>query len=120
MEASYRLCYDKLLQKHNRGHEFMADRIEKIRKLELVKRSLALRHKLKVHDSTKAPDNHEELAALTLSRWELEDELRAIEELLLSDRTRNVDGKKGILTRDKMHQPPPRDIRDLSEHSPKH
>ncbi len=67
-------------------------------RIELVTRMLGIRHKLKVHDSMKTPDTHDELSVSLLSRWELEDELRAIEEVLNSDREANVKTKvKGIL-----------------------
>jgi hypothetical protein len=73
--------------------------MERYRKLELVQRSLGIRHKLKVHDSMKAPDTHEELALMLLARWELEDELHAIEEVLSEIRRANVQTRKEILTR---------------------
>ena len=59
-------------------------------KLELVQRILGIRHKLKVHDSMKSPETHEELSHSLLSRWELEDEMKAIELFLESDRLENV------------------------------
>lgn len=59
-------------------------------KMELIQRMLGLQHKLKVHDSVKSPTTHEELAASQLSRWELEDEIAAIERLLQEDRLDNV------------------------------
>ncbi len=68
--------------------------MDKLRKLELVKRSLGLRHKIRVHESMKAPDNHEDLAVILLSRWELEDELKAIEEVLAEMRGGSVAVKK--------------------------
>lgn len=68
--------------------------MERFEKLELIKRSLGIRHKLKVHDSIKTPETHEELALMLLAKWELEDELRAIEEMLAENRTRNVQLKK--------------------------
>lgn len=75
--------------------------MDKIRKLELLQRSLGIRHKLKVHESMKAPDTHEDLAIMTLAKWELEDELRAIEELLAETRLKNVALKrKSIGTED--------------------
>ena len=64
--------------------------MERERKLELIQRSLGLRHKIKVHDSMKSPETHEELSASLLAKWELEDELRAIEDILQSDRDRLV------------------------------
>ncbi len=51
-------------------------------KILLVKRSLALRHKLKVYDSTSAPSTHEDLALHHLTKWKLEDELKDIDQLL--------------------------------------
>ena len=59
-------------------------------KMELIQRMLGLQHKLKVHDSVKSPSNHEEMAASQLSRWELEDEISAIERLLEEDRQDNI------------------------------
>lgn len=55
-------------------------------KIELIQRVLGLKHKLKVHDSMKSPETHEELSVSLLSRWELEDELKAIESLLEHER----------------------------------
>ena len=68
--------------------------MDRVRKLELVQRSLGIRHKLKVHESMKNPDTHEDLAVFLLAKWELEDELRAIEELLAENRLKNVAVKK--------------------------
>ncbi len=59
-------------------------------KLELIERMLGLQHKLKVHDSVKGSGNHEELAASHLARWELEDEISAIEKLLEGVRQENI------------------------------
>jgi len=74
--------------------------MERYRKIELIQRSLGLKHKLKVHESMKAPDTHEDLAVMMLSKWELEDELHAIEELLSDDRLMNISQKKASLQRD--------------------
>jgi hypothetical protein len=74
--------------------------MERIEKLELIKRSLGLRHKLKVHDSMKPAETHEDLALSLLARWELEDELRAIEELLAGERQDNVGRKRKMITKD--------------------
>ena len=71
--------------------------MERVRKIELIQRSLGIRHKLKVHESMKAPETHEDLAVMLLSKWELEDELRAIEELLGVSRDENVNGKKKLI-----------------------
>jgi hypothetical protein len=74
--------------------------MERERKLELIQRSLGLRHKLKVFESMKLPDNHEDLSVVLLSKWELEDELRAIEEILGHARQDNVGMKREILEKD--------------------
>jgi hypothetical protein len=55
-------------------------------KRELLLRQLGLRHKLKVHDSVKQPETHEEIAANLLARWELEDEIAAIDAILADAR----------------------------------
>jgi HD-like signal output (HDOD) protein len=73
--------------------------MDKNRKLELIQRSLGIRHKLKVHESLKSPDTHEELSLMLLSRWELEDELKAIEDLLAEARNNNVTKKKESLAK---------------------
>jgi hypothetical protein len=59
-------------------------------KLELIERMLGLQHKLKVHDSVKNMNSHEEIAANNLARWEIEDEISAIEKLLEGVRQTNV------------------------------
>ena len=71
--------------------------MEKDRKLELIQRSLGIRHKLKVHDSMKQPDTHEEIAVMMLAKWELEDELHAIEQLLAEERHGNVAAKRKLI-----------------------
>ncbi len=63
-------------------------------KIELIQRFLGLKHKLKVLDSMKAPETHEEFSVSLLSRWELEDEIKAIEALLDEDRVENVKIKR--------------------------
>jgi hypothetical protein len=40
------------------------------------------------------PESHEDLAVFLLAKWEFEDELRAIEELLSESRLKNVAAKK--------------------------
>ncbi len=62
-------------------------------KIDLIQRMLGLKHKLKVHDSMKSPETHEELSISLLSRWELEDEIKAIETLLESERASMVKAK---------------------------
>lgn len=74
--------------------------MDRVRKLELVERSLGIRHKLKVHESMKAPETHEELALTLLAKWELEDELRAIEELLQDSRIKNIAAKKSLISKE--------------------
>ena len=68
--------------------------MDRLKKIELIQRSLGLRHKMKVHETMEAPQSHEDLAVSLQSKWELEDELHAIEELLGEDRLRNVTLKK--------------------------
>jgi hypothetical protein len=63
-------------------------------KLELIQRMLGLKHKLKVLDSMKAPETHEELSVSLLARWELEDEIRAIDILLEEERVTNIKAKR--------------------------
>jgi hypothetical protein len=62
-------------------------------KADLVLRMLGLRHKLKVHDSMKSPETHEELSKSHIGRWELEDEIKAIEILLEQTREESVKEK---------------------------
>jgi hypothetical protein len=69
-------------------------------KMELILRMLGLKHKIKVHDSMKAPETHEELSVSLLARWELEDELRAIELLLEQSRGQNIKLKQQQLQED--------------------
>lgn len=73
--------------------------MDRIRKLELVQRSLGIRHKIKVHESMKAPETHEELSVMMLAKWELEDELAAIEQMIAETRNENVAEKKRTLLR---------------------
>ena len=68
--------------------------MDSVSKIALLKRALALKHKLKVYDSMETPKTHEELAITTIARWKLEDELKAIEELLEEDRSKEVKNKK--------------------------
>jgi HD-like signal output (HDOD) protein len=71
--------------------------MDKARKLELVRRSLGIRHKLKVHESMKPADTHEEISLSLLARWELEDELRAIEEILAEARQQSTAEKRKVI-----------------------
>ncbi|MBS1958403.1 MAG: hypothetical protein JST80_02935 [Bdellovibrionales bacterium] len=63
-------------------------------KMELIQRMLGIKHKLKVHDSMQAPETHEEQSVSLLSRWELEDELKAIEILIDDERVSNIKAKQ--------------------------
>jgi len=74
--------------------------MDKIRKLELIQRSLGLRHKLKVHESMEQPTTHEDLAIMLLTKWEYEDELSAIEGLIAEARASNVREKQKLLEKD--------------------
>ncbi|MEK6704205.1 MAG: hypothetical protein AABZ06_00280 [Bdellovibrionota bacterium] len=74
--------------------------MDRLKKLELIERSLGIRHKLKVYESMKPPETHEDLAIMLLSRWELEDELHAIEELISETRKKNVGVKRTLLEKD--------------------
>jgi HD-like signal output (HDOD) protein len=78
--------------------------MDKLRRLELMQRSLGLRHKLKVHESMKQPDNHEDIAIMLITKWEFEDEIRAIEEVLQEERHRNVQTKKNALVRETIEE----------------
>jgi hypothetical protein len=80
--------------------------MDKVRKLELIERSLGIRHKLKVHDSMKGPESHEELALMMMTKWDLEDELRAIEEILADARVKNVALKRKIVGDENENLPP--------------
>ncbi len=71
--------------------------MDRTRKLELIQRSLGLRHKIKVHESMKAPETHEDLALMLMAKWELEDELRAIEEMLSESRQENIVSKRTLI-----------------------
>lgn len=68
--------------------------MDKQRKLDLIQRSLGLRHKMKVHESMKQPETHEEMASMYLTQWEFEDELHAIEDILAEVRQKNVEEKR--------------------------
>ena len=71
--------------------------MERDQKLELIQRSLGLKHKIKVHESMKAPETHEDMATMLLGKWELEDELKAIEEIISEERVKSVQTKKSKL-----------------------
>jgi hypothetical protein len=71
--------------------------MERDQKLELIQRSLGLKHKIKVHESMKAPETHEDMASMLLGKWELEDELKAIDEIMAEERSKSVQAKKSKL-----------------------
>lgn len=71
--------------------------MDRTRKTALIQRSLGIRHKLKVHDSMKAPETHEDMSVMLLAKWELEDELRAIEEILAEARQINISEKRKLI-----------------------
>ena len=68
--------------------------MDRNRKIALIQRSLGIRHKIKVHESMKSPEAHEDIALMLVAKWELEDELRAIEQILDEERLINVSRKK--------------------------
>jgi len=69
-------------------------------KRDLLLRQLGLKHKLKVFDSVKQPETHEEIAGNWLARWELEDEIAAIDQLLLDARRRSVEERKNQISKE--------------------
>jgi len=71
--------------------------MDKSKKLELLKRQLGLRHKLKVHDSTKPPETHEEIATNLIAKWDFEDEIQAIDEILDQARQQTIREKRDQL-----------------------
>lgn len=73
--------------------------MDREKKLELLQRSLALKHKLRVHDSMPQPDTHEDIAVNTIARWELEDELHAIEDILREARAENMSEKRDLIAK---------------------
>ena len=79
--------------------------MEKQRKMDLIQRSLGIRHKLKVHESMKMPETHEEIAQMLVAKWELEDELGAIEEILADDRAAGVKVKKTQILKGEFKKP---------------
>lgn len=72
---------------------------ERQKLLDLIQRSLALKHKLKVHDSLPRAETHEEIALNSIARFELEDELHAIEQLIEDMRTKSVAAKKAEIAK---------------------
>jgi hypothetical protein len=53
----------------------------------------------------KAPETHEDLSVMMLAKWELEDELRAIEEILAGERQRNISTKRSVIEREDIGPP---------------
>lgn len=74
--------------------------MDRQKKLELIQRALGLKHKIKVHDSMKPPESHEEMSRILLGKWELEDELKAIERVLDESREENVKAKAKSVARE--------------------
>ncbi len=60
--------------------------IDRSQKQQLIERQLGLKHKLKVNESGPTPQNHKEMASITVANWELEDEIDAIDEFLTQAR----------------------------------
>ncbi|MFZ9595229.1 MAG: hypothetical protein ACO3A2_04040 [Bdellovibrionia bacterium] len=77
--------------------------MNRFQKLELLQRSLALKHKLKVFESQILPDNHEDLSIVLITKWELEDELKAIEEILAESRRTTVAAKRMAIEKASRH-----------------
>lgn len=46
------------------------------------------------------PDTHEEIAIMLIAKWEYEDEIRAIEEILAETRQSNVNAKRQLIQKD--------------------
>lgn len=79
--------------------------MEKQRKMDLIQRSLGIRHKLKVHESMKLPETHEEIAQMLVAKWDLEDELGAIEEILADNRAAAVKVRKTQILKGEFKKP---------------
>ena len=56
--------------------------VDRAKKQQLIERILGLKHKLKVNESGPTPQNHKDMASITVANWELEDEVGAIEDYL--------------------------------------
>ena len=78
--------------------------IDREQRMELIKRMLGLKHKLKVHETMKAPETHEEMSVMLVGKWELEDQIRAIEELLQSSRNLSVQSHRQMIEREYLGQ----------------
>lgn len=74
--------------------------MEKTKKVDLIQRQLGLRHKLKVHDSMKLPDTHEDIAHSLVTKWDFEDEINAIEEVLSEQRRAAVAARKAQILKE--------------------
>lgn len=79
--------------------------MDKQRKMDLIQRSLGIRHKIKVHESMKLPETHEEIAQMLVAKWDLEDELGAIEEILADDRASAVKVRKTQILKGEFKKP---------------
>lgn len=69
-------------------------------KLDLIRRALGLKHKIKVHDSMPKPETHEQIALSEMARAELDEELAAIEQLLQEARQEAISEKRKSILRD--------------------
>jgi len=74
--------------------------MDRTKKIALITRTLGLRHKLKVHASMDTPDTHEDLAVMLLAKWELEDELQAIEAIIDDERNKDIVERRKLIERD--------------------
>ena len=74
-----------------------SNEFDREQKIQLIQRSLGIKHKLKVHESMKMPETHEDMAVMLIGKWELEDELRAIEEMLAETRQDWMKEKKDTI-----------------------
>ena len=63
----------------------------------------------------KQPETHEEIAQMTVSKWEFEDEIQAIEEVLREERNRLVAAKKAAFLNGASVKPPKGDFEPLLE-----
>ena len=74
--------------------------------MELLLRMFGIKHKLRVNDSIKPQDGHQEQSASLIARWELEDELKAIELILEETRRENVNEKTKYIQKEYLSQKP--------------
>ena len=82
----------------DQAHIRLPELMDRETKLLLIQRTLGIKHKLKVHESMRTSDTHDDLSVMILARWELEDEMRAIDEVLTEERSRAIATKKLAIT----------------------